>query len=142
MRNIIINNIGLKILALFLAIITWFYIVVELHKGTTDEMETLKGILPYRMVSKQIPIRLDLVGTPREGYFIDYDNIILKPPTCIMLGPKSVLNKISEVKTQPIDISDYTRVFTKDVNIVTPIKGIDIKEKFVTVTVPISKIAE
>lgn len=142
MKSIILNNLGLKLLALFLAVVTWFYIVVELQKGTPEEREVLQRILPYRMVSKQIPIKLNLIGEPQKGYMVEYDKIVIEPSTCVMIGPGSFLNRLSAVNTQSIDISEYTKTFTKDISIISPTKGVTMKEKFVSVTIPIIKVKE
>lgn len=142
MKNIILNNFGLKILAFFLAVMTWFYVVTELHKGAIEEREALQSILPYRAISKQVPIMLDLTGEPQEGYSVDHDKIVVNPSMCIMIGPKSLMKRLTSVKTEPIDISGYAKTVTKDVTIAPPAKGITIKEKFVKVTIPIVKIKD
>lgn len=139
MKNIITNNLGLKLLALFLAIITWFYIVVELQKGVVEEVGVFQRIFPYRVLSKPIPIKLNLVGEPPKGYVVDYDNIAIVPSKFIMVGPKSFLKKISSAITQPIDISEHTKTVVKDVSITPPAPGIAIKDKFIKVTIPIIK---
>ncbi|MDB4349364.1 YbbR-like domain-containing protein [Omnitrophica bacterium] len=137
MKNAILNNLGLKLLALLLAIVTWIYIVIELQEGAAAEREALQSILPpYRMVSKKIPIKLSLMGEPKDGYVVAYDQVAIKPSDFFIVGPKSILNKLSSVETETIDISGYSKTLIKDVTIIPPTKGM-IKEKFVTVTVPI-----
>ncbi len=126
-------------MALVLAITTWFYIVVELHKGTIEERKMLQRILPYKMVSRQFPIKLNLTGKPEEGYVVAYDKIVIDPSMCVMIGPKSLLDKLETMKTEPIDITEYKRTVTKDVSIVPPVKGVILKEKFINVTIPIVK---
>ncbi len=140
MKNLILNNLGLKLLALFLAFATWFYVVVELQKGTIEERQALQRILPYRIISKRLPVKLNLTGEPPEGYAVEYDKITIDPAECVMVGPRSLLEKLSSVKTRIIDISGHTRMFAKDVSIVPPMKGIDIKDRFIKVTIPISKV--
>lgn len=140
MKNFIINNVGIKLLALVLAIVTWSYIVLELQKGSVQEGEALQSIIPYNLVSKNIPIKINLAGEARKGYIILNDKIVTEPSTCVMIGPKVILEKISSVQTEPIDLSGYTRTFTKDVSIIPPLKGFTIKEKFVSVTVPVLKV--
>ena len=139
MKNFHLNNWHLKLLALFLAIITWFYIVVELQKGAVEEGEILQRILPYKISSKELHIKLNLVGEPLDGYIVDYDNISMEPSKFIIVGPKSILKKLSSVLTQPIDITKSRRSFTKDVSIVPPTKAVSIKDKFVTIMIPILK---
>lgn len=137
MRNIITNNLGLKLLALLLAIVTWIYIVIELQEGTVAEREALQSILPpYRLVSKKIPIKLNISGEPKTGYVVAYDQIAIKPSEFLIVGPKSMLTRLSSVETEPVNISGYSKTVIRDVGIVPPTKGV-IKEKFVTITIPI-----
>jgi YbbR domain-containing protein len=136
MKNVVLNNIGLKVLALFLAVVTWAYIVVELQRGTTEEREALQSILPYRMISKRLPVKLNIVGSPGNRHSIHYDGVIVSPSEIVVVGPKAVLGKLTQIETQPIDISGHTRTLSKDISIIPPVKGF-IKEKFISVTVPI-----
>ena len=137
MRTTIFNNLGLKLLALLLAIITWVYVVIELQEGNVAEKEVLQSILPpYRMVSKKISIKLNLVGEPKEGYEVAYDKVVLKPSQFLIVGPKSLLKDISSVDTEPVDLSGHVKTIIRDVSVITPTKGV-IKEKFVTITIPI-----
>ncbi len=46
MKDFFTYNIGLKITALILALVLWFYIVSELNKGTDEERQLLNKILP------------------------------------------------------------------------------------------------
>lgn len=139
MRNEILNNFALKLLALLLAIVTWVYIVMELQEGNLEKREAIQSILPpYRMISKKIPIKLNIVGEPKDGFEVAYDKIVIKPEDFLIVGPKSVVSKLDGVETEPVDISGLSKPLIRDVSIIPPTKGI-IKEKFVTVTVPILK---
>ncbi len=142
MKNIFLNNLGLKLLALFLAFITWFYIAVELQKGAAKEREVLYRMLPYKLTSKKIPIKLNLVGPPLKGYKVIYDKIVMTPSVCVMIGPRSLLDGLPAIYTEPIDISGYTKTFNEDVALVSPVKGIAMKERFVSVTIPVAKIED
>ncbi|MEE8359999.1 MAG: YbbR-like domain-containing protein [Candidatus Omnitrophota bacterium] len=137
MKNFFLNNFGLKLLALLLAIVTWAYIVIELQEGVVTERAALQSILPpYRLVSKKVPIKLNMVGEPKSGYAVAYDRIVIKPNEFLIVGPKSIISKLTSIETEPVDITGSTKTFMKDVSIVPPTKGV-IKEKFVTITVPI-----
>lgn len=139
MKNIILNNLGLKLLALFLAIVTWYYIVAELEKGPLEEREALRSIFPYKLYSVQVPIKLNLIGEPYKGYAVVQNEIKIEPSTIVMVGPKALLGRVSSVETQPVDISGYTRTVNKDVSLVSPAKGIAVKGRFVNITIPIVK---
>jgi len=137
MKSAFFNNIGLKALALLLAIATWVYVVIELQHGSVEEKEMLRNILPpYRFVSKKVPVKLNLIGEPQNGYSVAYDKISIKPAEFMIVGPKSIVSRMTSVETQPIDITGYSKTFMTDVSVSTPTKAL-IKEKFITVTVPI-----
>ena len=44
MKRLVIKNFWLKVLALFLAVIVWFYVVGELNKGTPEEKTLLRTL--------------------------------------------------------------------------------------------------
>ena len=45
-RKFFTKNIGLKFMALILALALWFYIVNELKKGSEEERQFLNRVLP------------------------------------------------------------------------------------------------
>jgi YbbR domain-containing protein len=137
MRVFFLNNIGLKFLALLLAVATWIYVVIELQQGSIEEKEMLQNILPpYRFVSKKVPVKLNLVGEPETGYYVAYDRIVIKPSDFMIVGPKSIISRMSSVETQPVDITGSSKTFITDVSVISPTKAM-IKDKFITITVPI-----
>lgn len=139
-KKLILNNIGLKLISLFLAIITWIYIVGELNKATPEERAALERLLPYRMTAKFLAVQLNLTGESREGYQILTDDITISPRGIMVVGPRSLLDRISFVKTEPIDIGKYTKSFSKNVSLLPLAKGLSLKERLVTITIPIQKI--
>ena len=139
-KNWFTHNIGLKVLAFFLAAGTWFYVVNELNKTSIDERATLLRIFPYKVAAKKIPIRLNIVGNPVLGYEIETGNIVMNPDTCIIIGPKDVLETIKEVTTEPINISEYTRTFTKNLTLLPIGKDIVLEGQFTQVTIPIHQV--
>lgn len=140
MKKFMINNLGLKVISLFLAIIAWVYIVGELNKATPEERAALERLLPYRMTAKFLPVQLNLTGEQKDGYEVLTDKTTISPRGIMVVGPRSLLGRLSSVKTEPIDISDNTKNFSKDVSLMPLAKGLSIKEKFVSVNIPIQKI--
>ncbi len=138
-KRFFLHNIGLKLIALVLAIVSWVYIVGELSKATPEEAAALERLLPYRMSAKYIAIQPNVTGKPREGYEIQIDLISVMPEGIMVVGPRSLLDRVTFAKTEPIDISDHVKTFTKDISIMPLAKGLSVKEKIVTVTVPIEE---
>lgn len=141
-KKFFLNNIGLKLIALVLAVITWIYIVGELDKGTPEDRAALEKLLPYRMTAKIFPIQLNLTGESKEGYEILTDSVTITPRDVMVVGPRSLLSRVAFIKTEPIDISEHTKSISEDVSLMPLAKGLSIKEKFVSVKIPIKKIAE
>ena len=138
-RKLILNNFGLKLLSLLLAIASWFYIVVELNKATPDEKAALERLIPYRMTAKYLSVQPNLEGEPAVGYAAITDQVIVKPDSIMVIGPRNLLDRISSIRTEPIDISEAAKTLSKDVSLLPLARGLTVKEKFVTVTVPIVK---
>lgn len=138
-KKIILNNIGLKLVALVLAVIAWVYIIGELNKATPEERAALERLLPYRMTAKFLSVQLNLTGEPRKGYSVQADEATIEPKGIMVVGPRSVLDRTSFIKTEPINISDHTRTFSKDVSLMPLAKGLSVKDKVITVTIPVKK---
>ncbi len=141
-REWITNNLGLKVVSLVLAVATWFYITAELRKNREEEERAIVNMLRYDVVSKRLPIQLTLVGNLQEGYHIDTEGVTVTPPRCLVIGPKHILENVSTARTVPVDISEYTRDITREVEIAPLAKGIRPQSVFVTVFIPIEKTSE
>ncbi len=139
----IVKNFWLKVSALLLAVIAWFYVVGELNKGTLEETALFGRIMPYKIEAKEVPIKVNLVGKPLARCRILSDRISIKPSTCVIIAPKNLLSYISGVTTEEIDISDCTRSIFRQVKIRPIGPGIILeKEFFVNVIIPIEKVEE
>lgn len=135
----ITNNIALKIVSLLLAISTWFYINMELTKIKTEEEKAIFSMLHYDVVSKVLPVQVTIAGEVREGYEIITERIAVVPKTCVVIGPKNILDNVEFARTAPINISEYTQDINKDIELAPIAKGIELKNYFVKVYVPIVK---
>ena len=139
MKRNLLNNMGLKLISLVLAIIAWVYIVGELNKATPEERAALERLLPYRMAAKFLPIQVNFTGKAKAGYEIVTDGVTINPDGIVVIGPRSLLDKTSFIKTEPVDVSDHMKSFSKDVSLIPMAKGLSVKEKLVTIDVPIKK---
>lgn len=138
-KNVILNNIGLKILSMVLAIVVWFYIAGELNRIALEEGMGLKGGIPYRVAAKTFPIVVDVRGNVISGYKINSDKILITPQVCNAVGIKRLVDKVEFIKTAPIDVSEYTKTLTVRASLVSPAKGIKLVDEFATVVIPIEK---
>ncbi|MBL7072026.1 MAG: YbbR-like domain-containing protein [Candidatus Omnitrophica bacterium] len=138
-NKLVINNLGLKILSLILAIGTWFYINMELTNVKIEEEKAIFSMLHYDVVSKKLPIQLTIVGKVRSGYKVDTEGITIDPEICAVIGPKNMLENVEIARTIPVDISEYTQNITKDLALAPIAKGMELKNYFVKVFIPILK---
>jgi len=134
------KNLGLKIGALFLALILWFYIVNELNKGSEEERQFLSKVLPSEgLTAKKLSIKPIMIGTPRWGYTVDPRKAVVVPEYCIVVGTKNLLSKIRFAYTMPIDLRGISRSFTISVPLSPIAQGIYMEETLVQVTVPVER---
>ena len=134
------KNFGLKAMALILALVSWFYIVKELNKGTEDEMRFLRKILPSEgLTARRLAIKPVFVGKMRRGYRIVSDKIVIVPDYCIVVGTKELLEKIRFAYTMPVDLTGTFRTFTKSAALSPIAPGIYMEETLVQITVPIER---
>jgi YbbR domain-containing protein len=139
-RKFFTKHIGLKIAALILALALWFYIVNELNKGTEEERQFLNRILPQEdMTARKLIIMPVFIGHPRAGWTLDVSKAVVVPEYCIVVGNKSMLDKVRFAYTVPVDISGSTKPFTKSVALNPIAPGVFTEETLVQVTIPIEK---
>lgn len=139
--RIIINNIGLKVLSLILACITWFY-VFELTKGDSEKTVLQKLILSTSYVYKKILIRPVFTGSIQNGYRLVEADIKVSPDAILAFAPARILSKKEFVNTQPIDLSEHTKSKTIEVELESILPTIKPEKIEVQVYLPIEKIAE
>jgi hypothetical protein len=135
----IFNNFGLKLFAFVLAAITWFYVANEMNRAVEEERQALFGIFPYRMMSKKMDIKPNIVGAPVEGYKLLDDGVKVEPGQIIIIGPKSIVEDLLFLKTETIDLGEYTKSLTKEVSI-DSVGNVEIPKEPVKVFIPIEKI--
>ena len=141
-RNFFTKNVGLKLIALVLALTSWFYIVKELNKGTEEEMRFLRKILPSEgLTARRLAIKPIFVGKMRRGYQILNNKIIIVPDYCIVVGAKDLLEKVRFAYTMPVDVTGAFRTLTKSVPLNPIAPGIYMEETLVQITIPIEKTA-
>lgn len=213
----LINNLGLKLISLFLAIVLWFYVVgVESEEITrkiplsvkppSDKMTVVESTLqplevtmsaPRNMIAmisstdlvafhqikgvdkageysfrvtasdinlppgnvkvigiepeivtvtldeivvKELKVEVDFIGEPAEGYVIDNSRVSVDPNAALMKGPKSKLEKIEYIKTEPIDVVGRSRSFRKRVGIATNKDVSPVSDILIDVFVPIQEV--
>ena len=91
-------------------------IEVELARKYTTDPEIIEGKSQTMMLSvedyvtKQYEVALQIKGETAEGYYISNDEIIMSPNRINVSAPKSVMDKIAEVKVE-VYVNDVTKDF-------------------------------
>jgi hypothetical protein len=134
------KNAGLKIIALILSLVLWFYVVNELNKGSEVDRQFLNKVLPSDgVMAKKLVIRPIFIGTPRSGFTIADNKTVIVPEYCIVVGQKDLLSRTRFAYTMPIDVRGISKPFTKSVPLNPIAPGIFMEETLVQVTVPVER---
>ena len=115
-KNLFLNNIGLKLLALLLAFITLMY-VGEATKTDFDRTVLQKLFSGSDYISKRLYIKPVFVGNVPEGYVFRRDETKIFPEAIIVIGPAKFLSGKEAIATSPIDLSEHTKTGTLDVGL-------------------------
>ena len=122
------KNLILKVVALILAIIVYFYIQREIGQSRLAGIEI-----------KTVEVIPNIQGTPPEGYRIYYEGIKINPPRIAIAGKLDDLNKVERIYTEPIDVSKVTNTTTRLVSLQPLNNIILIGGKDAVVEIPIVK---
>lgn len=142
-RNFFTKNIGLKFMALILALALWFYVVSELKKGSYEERQFISRMMPQEgMVAKKLSIMPIFIGHPRSGFTVNTKKSVVVPEYCIVVGSKDLLEKVRFIYTMPIEVSGVYKSFTKEVSLNPIAPGVYMGETLVEVTIPVERITQ
>lgn len=136
----IFNNFWAKIIALILAVGTWFYVFdlvnnSELFLPKGDAAGSVSS--RYNFVMKTVPVKPLFFGMSPTGYSADFTRVKVVPSEITIVGPEGVVNVVTELVTDKIDISEYTKSVKLTVEI-HPDKGnLPLKGRTVDVYIPV-----
>jgi YbbR domain-containing protein len=122
-----------KLIALILALVTYFYIQGEIGGNTQGIDEKILR----NLASKVVPVRVEIKGEPPPGYKVLDANIKIKPEKVIIIGKKGDLDLINEISTEPIDVRKFTHTQIVYVPLVPVRNAINVGTKIVEVEIPI-----
>lgn len=106
---------------------------------TKVEPPSLK-IVFEETASKTVGIKAVVEGTPETGYYVK--SVEIKPNTTVVEGAKSEVRKVSEVKTEPIDITGLTEDFSQEAGLDLSGRNIRTKVDRTNIKISISKRAK
>jgi len=138
LRKVLSNNIGLKLLALVLAFVTWFYI------GEATKLDAQKTVLqkifsPSYHIAKKLYIKPIFVGSVSPGYEFVAREVKVTPEFIIVLGTPNILSEKEFIYTKSIDLSEHTKARTVPVELKSISPSIKLQETSAQVYLPIKK---
>ena len=138
----LIDNLGVKLTALFLALICWFFVFGEINKMLPEKNQERRVLTSGHLITKQVPVQIVLEGEPAEGVKVERSKILVSPSFCLVVGEKDILENISYIRTLPINISGRSKSFNEVVKLEAFSKEPGQKDMTVEVMVPIEKAAK
>jgi YbbR domain-containing protein len=104
----------------------------------TPAMVRVHAPITQQLSYKTVGIQPDIVGSVQSGYVID--GVTVEPAALTIVGQPRALAGVNFVTTEPIDVTDATATFARQVSVILP-EGISmLQDGMVRVTVRISPI--
>ncbi len=76
-----------------------------------------------KLISKWLPIKVNIKGEAAEGYRVVKDKIRFNPNISLVKGPEKLLENLEFIYTSPIEVTGYIRSFTQRVSLQPFVKG-------------------
>lgn len=139
LASFIFKNFWAKVISLILAIATWFYVFDLVNSDSfLQKRETIEDILSrYKFVIKEVPVKPVFFGKSPDGYEVKFDEVKIDPPKVSVFGPEEIINENFELKTDKIDLSEYTRNTVLWLGLYSDEKFLKIKGNIVKVTLSV-----
>ncbi|GEM_PF-642630 len=140
--DIIFNNFWPKVIALALAIATWFYVFDLVNTDSfSQKKKTAEEVFSYyKFVVKEVPVKPVFSGKSPEGYRALFDKVKVEPAKISVFGPEDILDDVVELETDKINLGEYTRSAQLHLGIHSDTKFLQIKDKIVDVYLPVETV--
>ncbi|MFH1877956.1 MAG: YbbR-like domain-containing protein [Candidatus Omnitrophota bacterium] len=141
--NIIFNNFLAKIFSLALAGATWFYVFDIINNDSySQKKETVEDVFSrYKFIVKELPVKPVYSGKSPAGYTVAFDKVKIVPSRISVFGPEDVLANLTELRTDKINIGEYTRSTHLRVGVDSDLKFLQMAGQVIDVYLPV-EIAE
>lgn len=138
----ILHNFWAKLISLILAIATWFYVFdLVSTESFSQRKETIENILEkYNFTVKEVPVRPVFRGSSPAGYRTVLENVKVKPSSISILGPESVIEDVTELRTERINLGEYTRSVNLRLGVRSDVRALRLEDKVVDVFLPVEKV--
>ena len=137
--NLIFNNFWPKLISLVLAVATWFYVFDLVNTDSflqkKDSMEDV--INRYNFVVKDVPVKPVFTGKSPNGYRVAYEKVLVEPGKVSVFGPDELISGLKELRTEKIDLGEYTRSVHLRLGVSSDIENLGMPEDAVDVFIPV-----
>jgi YbbR domain-containing protein len=138
--DVFVNNFWIKLFSLVLAIATWFYVFDLLQTGPGGKKETIEQVCArYNFIAKEVPVRLVYSGRSPEGYRVIFEKVKISPSTVTIFGPEDIVNAVNELRTDSIDLGEYTHSVKLSLSVQTDVKALKLADKIADVYLPVEQ---
>ncbi len=137
--NGILNNLWAKLLTLVLAFATWFYVFDLVNSDSfMQKKETVEEVFSrYEFVTKKVSVKPVFMGKSPAGYKVVFSNVKVTPQEMTIFGPQEIVDTVDDIKTDKIDLSEYTKSVKLTLGMSSGTKFFKDEEKTVDVYVPV-----
>jgi YbbR domain-containing protein len=139
LNDIIFHNFWPKVISLVLAVATWFYVFDVVNTDSFSQKKgTVEDVLSrYQFTVKEVPVKPVFTGKSPSGYKVNFEKVTVEPSSIAVFGPRDVIDDVEELRTDKINIGEYTRSAKLQLGIKSDVKFLQIKDKVVDVYVPV-----
>ena len=138
--NLLKGSLFLKLAALVVAILTYFFIHNEINSMDKENAADPSYKL-LKLTATTLPVKVRLDPALPTGYRVQTDQVVVEPTVITVIGPEALFEDPQVAETSMLDVSEYTKPVTKRVPLES-VAGVHVTGEplQVTVTVPIEKI--
>ncbi len=142
--KILSNNFWPKVIALVLAIATWFYVIDLVDRDSfSQKKESMEEVMSrYKFMVKKVPVKPAFFGKSPKGYKVLMNDVVLDPPSIVIFGPEKLISEIEVLSTDNINLAEYTRTVKLRLGIQSGVKALQLKNKWVDVYLPVEAVKE
>ncbi len=138
--NLLKGSFFLKLAALVVAVLTYFYIHNEI-RNVEEQNAADPSYKLIKLTAKTVRVKVRLDPAMPAGYRALEDQIVVSPQMITVIGPEALFGDEQGAETSMVDVSEYTKTVTKHVPLES-VAGIHVvgEPMTVDVTVPIEAI--
>ena len=139
--GVVSNNFWPKVIALALAIATWFYVFDVVNDDSfLQKKETVEDVFSrYKFIVKEVEVKPVFSGRSPEGYRVVFDKVRVEPSRIAVFGPGKIMEDVNDLRTDRINLGEYTRSVKLHLGLHSDTKFLRFEDKVVDVYLPVER---